>query len=140
MSARFADLNRVLRELAKVPSQVAADASVSIAAEIEAQFDAGLDPYGQPWVGLSEATLGKGRFPPPLTDSGAMRGTVTVRPMPGAGISVTVDDPAVHHQYGTRDMPARPILPNAGMPDTWQRAIAEATEAALDRAAGGLRA
>jgi hypothetical protein len=68
-----------------------------------------------------------------------MRESVEVRPQPGAGIAVTIDDPGVHHQYGTVSMAARPIFPNRGMPDTWQREIADAADAAFDRAQGGGR-
>lgn len=135
--AKFADLQRTLRKLALVPSQVASEASKGIASLIDQQFDAGVDPYGQAWAPLSDATIAKGRGAPPLTDDGDLRASVDVKPMPGAGISVTFDDPGVHHQYGTRDMPARQIFPNRGMPDTWQREIADAAEAAFERSQRG---
>ena len=135
--AKFADLTRTIKALAKVPSQVAKGAALEIAAAIDAEFDAGLDPYGQPWEPLAEATVARGRFAPPLTDTRTMRDSVQVKPMPGAGISVTFDDPSTHHQYGTKSMAARPVFPNHGLPDTWQRAIADAAEAAFEKAGGG---
>ena len=128
----FANLQKMIRSLASVPSQVARGASDGIAREIQAEFDAGCDPFGHPWAELKPATLDKGRFPPPLTDTGNMRDGVTVQPLPGAGIGVTIPDPGVHHQYGTKYMAARPIFPDR-MPDTWQRAIADASEAAFRR-------
>lgn len=137
--AKFADLKRCLRALADVPSQAAEAACEEIESIIQRDFDSGLDPYGDPWAELAPATLAKGRHPPPLTDSGDMRGGVEVRPLPGTGISVTIPDPGVHHQYGTIHMPQRAIFPNRGtLPDTWQRAIADAVEAAVDRAAESL--
>ena len=137
--ADFADLQRVIRALAKVPSAVASDASESIDGLIRDQFAAGVDPYGEAWADLADATKAKGRSPPPLTDTGEMLGGIEVRPLQGAGISVTVPDPGVHHQYGTANMPQRAIYPNHGMPDTWQRAIADAADAAFDRASEGRR-
>lgn len=131
----FSDLAASIRKLSAIPSQVAAAAAEKIEAQIQDDFDAGVDPYGDAWAPLMPATLAKGRSAPPLTDTGAMRASVVVQAMAGAGISVTIDDPAVHHQYGTVHMDARPIFPNQReLPDTWQRAISDAAEEALDRA------
>jgi hypothetical protein len=133
----FANLKKVISQLARVPSQVAAGASEGIADAIRAEFDGGADPFGHPWEPLTEATLAKGRTPPPLTDTNAMRDGVEVRAMSGSGISVTIPDPGVHHQYGTKYMVARPVFPDR-MPDTWKRAIADSAEAAFARAKGAL--
>lgn len=143
--AKFADLARALKSISLIPSQVATGASKGIAEQIDAQFDAGVDPYGEPWAPLADATIERGRFPPPLTDDGDLRRSVEVKPLPGAGISVTFDDPGVHHQYGYRNartggmVPARPIFPNKGMPDTWKREISDAAEEAFDRIRGELK-
>lgn len=141
MAGKFSDLLGMLGKLADVPSQIAKDASVGIADAIDAEFSAGLAPDGTPWTGLAESTMARGRSAPPLTDTHDMRDSVDVKPMRGAGISVTIDDPAVHHQYGAprAHVPPRPILPSGKLPDTWQRAIADAADSAFDRAAGGLR-
>lgn len=129
----FVNLQKMIRQLAKVPSQVASGACEGISQAIQDEFDAGSDPFGRQWAELRPATLAKGRTPPPLTDTHEMRDGIEVKPMPGAGIAVTIPDPGVHHQYGTRDMVARPIFPDR-MPDTWQRAIADAAEDAFGRA------
>jgi hypothetical protein len=135
--ASFANLQKMIRSLASVPSQIARDASAGIAREIQAEFDAGVNPFGSPWAALKQATLDKGRTPPPLTDTGEMRHGIEVKPLRGAGIGVTIPDPGVHHQYGTKYMAARPIFPDR-MPDTWQRAIADASDEAFRRAKGSL--
>lgn len=138
---RFADLAASLRTLSSIPATAARGGAERIAAQVQEDFDAGLDPYGNAWEDLAEATLAKGRTPPPLTDTGSMRASVDVSPMQGAGISITIDDPAVHHQYGTINMPARPIFPNQGaLPDTWRRAIADAGEEAFERQLGAMGA
>jgi phage gpG-like protein len=129
-----------LGRLASVPAQIAADASESIAELIQGEFDNGNDPYGRPWAPLAERTLAKGRTPPPLTDTHAMRESVDVRPMAGAGIAITMDDPAGIHQTGARRgawvMPARPILPAEAFPKTWRQALDDATEANVTRVLG----
>jgi phage gpG-like protein len=132
----FQRLNGTLRALSEVPSRVAADASVRIAGLIDGSFDAGTDPYGRPWAPLSTYTLAKGRFPPPLTDSGAMRASIDVHPTAGAGIEVTLDSEyATFHQTGTRYMPQRQILPqSAGLAPSWREAIAEAVRANVAKA------
>lgn len=124
-------------KLASVPSQAAADAADSIATLIEQEFDAGEDPYGNEWEPLSTATKANGRTPPPLTDTGAMRGSVRVQPMRGAGISITVDHPAAPHQTGWTGSrgtgPARPILPSYAFPRGWREALDRAVSAAAKR-------
>lgn len=135
----FADIQKVIKALAKVPSQIASSASGKIADLIEAEYASGSDPYGRGWADLADSTKARGRSAPPLTDTGAMRGSVEVKPMPWAGIQVTINDPAVHHQYGTVNMPQRAIYPNQAMPDTWKQAIQEAADEAFNDAAGGLR-
>jgi phage gpG-like protein len=130
---------QAVRQLARVPSQAAAEASADIAELVEQEFAAGVDPYGQAWAPLAPATIAKGRSAPPLTDTGAMRGGFEARPMSGAGIAVSFDvDYAAFHQTGTANMPARPPLPDHGLPDTWRRAIADAVDAAAERAMGAV--
>jgi hypothetical protein len=129
--AKLGRLQGNLSRLAKVPSQVATDASKRIAALIEEEFEQGKDPYGRNWAPLKPATLRKGRRPPPLTDTHTMRDSVRVAPLPGSGIAITIDDPANIHQTGSRDMVARPILPRAGFPASWSGAIRDATQARI---------
>jgi phage gpG-like protein len=134
MARRFKDLASALRKLSAVPAQTARGAADRISAQVQQDFDAGVDPYGDPWEPLAETTLEKGREPPPLTDTGAMRASVDVRPGQGAGITFTIDDPAIHHQYGTVHMPQRAIFPNRpDLPDTWRRAISDASEEAFTK-------
>ncbi len=136
MSGRWGDLIDRLGELASVPSRVAKDASKRIAKLIDDQFNNGVDPYGNPWAPLMPATLKKGRRPPPLTDTRAMRDGVSVAPRAGAGVAIEIDaDYAQFHQGGTANMEARPILPaESELPDEWQDAI----ESSLHKAFGGV--
>jgi hypothetical protein len=115
-------------DLAQVPSVAAARVSRQLQGLIQAEFDEGEDPYGTAWKPLAEATEARGRTNPPLTDTRAMRDSVAVRPLPSAGVGVTIDHPAAPHQTGWEGTqgsgPARPILPaRAELPEGWQDAI-----------------
>jgi hypothetical protein len=123
-----------LAKLAGVPSQVAGDAAEGIRSAIAAEFEGGQDPYGRSWEALAEATINKGRRPPPLTDTGDMS-NVVVRPAAGAGITIEFGPGySGFHQAGTRNMPARKPLPDAGFPSTWSAVISDATAARVQKA------
>src|SRR5277367_6249887 len=131
LAARMADLGQV-------PSRAAARVSRELETLIQLEFDEGADPYGTSWEPLAEATIAKGRHSPPLTDTGAMRGSLRVKPLRGAGISLTIAHPAAPHQTGWRGSqgsgPARPILPTREMPPLWAEAIEVAVDEEFRRA------
>jgi phage gpG-like protein len=137
---KMGKLEANLRRLAGVPSQVSAEGAEAIKELIEEEFDAGSDAYGNAWAPLAPATLAKGRTPPPLSDTEAMRDSLDVSPMPGAGISITIDQPAGIHQTGASKgnwrMPARPVLPDRSFPKAWTDALAEASERAIQERLG----
>ena len=120
-----------IADLAEVPARASKAVSFEIEGFLQEEFDAGRDPYGSAWVPLAEATLAKGRTPPPLTDTGALRDGLRVRPLRGAGIAITSDEAyAAPHQTGwsgpVGDGPARPILPALSeLPEEWTEAIDE---------------
>lgn len=118
-------LARNIGRLAAIPSRMAPAVSRELAALIQQEFNAGVDPYGRPWAKLKPSTLARGRRPPPLTNTGKMRGGITVKPMQGAGVEISFasDVPGIFHQYGTKKMAARPMLPRGAFPATWARAI-----------------
>ena len=125
--------------LARVPSRVAARVSGELATLLDDEFSSGTDPYGTAWAPLAESTVARGRTAPPLTDTGAMRAGVTVRPMRAAGVAVFVPHPGAPHQTGWSGPqgtgPARPILPAGGeLPPEWAEVIEDATEQEFRRA------
>lgn len=126
-------LERNIGLLARVPSRAAAIAAPRIRARIEGQFARGVDPYGRAWAPLRPSTLAKGRRPPPLTDTRAMRDGVSVKPTPAAGIAITFakEVPAIFHQKGTRYMKRREILPTNRLPAPWSQDIADSSRAAF---------
>jgi phage gpG-like protein len=134
--ASLEQLAHSLSALSGVPSRAARAASVRIAGLIRDEFDQGEDAYGESWEELSQATLDKGREEPPLTDTGDLRNAIRVRPVAPAGIGITVDSfYGAFHQTGTRNMPARPILPDGDeLPQDWEDAIEDEVDQAFRRA------
>ena len=123
-----------LRRLAEVPAQASKQAAEEIQKLIEEEYDAGKDPNARAWAPLRPSTVAKGRFPPPLTDSRAMRDGTEVKPMAGAGISITFDvDYAVFHHTGTKNMRARPVIPTGPFPASWEEQLQAACDAAVAR-------
>jgi len=116
-----------LSRLASVSSQIAAPVAAGIAAEIDRNFSAGVDPYGRAWAPLRPRTLAKGRHPPPLTHSHDGRDGVHVKPTAGAGIGITSDVPymGVHQNGDPPRMVARKFIPSGVLPAVW-RAIWQA--------------
>lgn len=135
--SRMGALSDRVADLAEVPSRAAARIASELEDLIQGEFDGGEDPYGQGWESLAKATLDKGRTPPPLTDTRAMRNSLAVRPMQRAGVSITIAHPAAPHQTGWEGTqgsgPSRPILPMRDMPPAWQTVIDEAIEAEFRR-------
>lgn len=111
---------RSLRQLAAVPSRIAAPVARDIRKDVDVYFDAGQGPYRRPWAELAPATIAKGRFHPPLTDTRKGRRGIKVRPGKGAGIEITSSTRyMVYHMRRTPDRPARKFLPEGPVPKAW---------------------
>ncbi len=124
--------------LPQAMSQATTDAAENLEDVINAQFDAGVDPYGNAWEPLAESTLRRGRTPPPGTDTEALR-AVHVTPLQGAGIRVEFDE-----QYAEYFSAVRSLVPDSAPfeESAWYNAIVVAySDAMLGnggwRAAGG---
>ena len=87
-----------LYELTAVPRKVVAIAAPMIARIIEEEFDRGVGPQGYAWTPLSRETLTM-HGPPPLTDTGAMRGKTRVF-ADGLLVRGVLYAPMNVHQYG----------------------------------------
>ena len=131
--SRMGKLADRIADLASVPSRAARRVSDEIAGLIEEEFGAQADPYGTPWEPHAEATVQRWGPHPILQLTQEMRSSVDVRPMAGAGVSITIDHPAAPHQTGwdgpQGSGPARPMLPSGDMPPKWRETIAAAVGA-----------
>lgn len=136
LSGDLSHLGRIsasVAALADVPRVASELASERIADLVQLEFDAGVDPYGEAWEPLAEATIAAGRHEPPLTDTRELRESLLVYPS-REGIRATIgtsDHPAGPHQDGwdgpRSKGPARPMLPTDTLPDSWASAIEDAT-------------
>lgn len=145
MSAWDGDISRIgqlaerIADLARVPSRAAPVVAKRIGDLIEDEFSAEADPYGNAWLPHAESTVQRWGRHPILHLSGDMHRSVDVRPMAGAGVSVTIDHPAAPHQTGwdgpQGSGPARPILPAGTMPARWREAIGAAVTQEFRRSA-----
>jgi hypothetical protein len=136
LTGDLSGMQAALSELARVPSRTAKAVSEGLEEVIQDEFDRGEDPDESPWEPLAPATLAKGRTPPPLTDTRAMRDSLSVKPLAGAGVGIAIDHPAGPHQTGWSGRqgsgPARPILPARGeLPDRWIEVVEAAAETAF---------
>ena len=127
MSDAFKAIIVALQALEEAPRIALKRSELKIKTLVEAQFDEGRDPYGEPWAALAASTVAKGRTPPPLTDTGAMRKSLRVVAS-ADGLTCSMAEPFKFHQYGTVNMPARPILPAEGVPPEWEKVITETVE------------
>lgn len=125
--SKMGQLARNVGKLASVPARASARVAKDIAALIAEEFQHQADPYGNAWKAHAPATVERWGEHPILDLSGEMRRSVDVRPMSGAGVSVTIDHPSEDHQTGWSGRqgkgPARPILPSGPMPGRWREAI-----------------
>jgi len=121
-------LEQSVAKLAEIPRKIAEDVAPEINRLIQKQFSEGKDPYGRAWAPLKASTLKTGRKPPPLTDTRKMRDGTKVYVIRAnyAGLRIVVGEPyGYFHQVGTKNMKARPILPQYGIPAAWKRALDE---------------
>lgn len=145
--AEIGRLEQVVRRLGEVPRKVATIAAPALTKLLQAQYREGVDPYGRPWAPLKPATLATGRRPPPLTGftRTLKRGTRAEQPRANyAGIRLVGGAQyGYFHQVGYRNartgrqVPARRILPQFGMPRAWSAVLSGAARQAARQARGG---
>jgi hypothetical protein len=124
MPLNLLGLAKSAHQLARIPAQVVRPVADRYNALLQIGFDTGTDPYGNAWAPLAEATLAKGRFPPPLTDTRAMRSQAVLVPMAGAGMELEEQvSYGVHHMSGNDNLPKRRYFPDSGLPAGWRRVL-----------------
>lgn len=120
----------VVDELARVPRKVAVIAAPKITKLLHEQFDRGVDPYGRKWKKL--ATGRPAHLKGKTLD--LSKGTKAIA-MARGGIAIILGAwYGFFHQVSTRNMPARPILPKAGMPAEWRKVLTDASRQAFRQA------
>ena len=139
---RIGRLERTIAELALLPQRVATNAAPKLDRLVKAQFARGVDPYGRAWKPITLATKKrrKGRKgAPPLTDTSRLRAGTGVR-VTRAGARLQLGAPyGYFHQVGTRNMPARRIFPQFGLPATWRKVLRDAAREERRKILAGAR-
>ena len=137
MDGDFAKLGRLavaLEGLGDQIAEVAKEACEDLAHVVEAQFDAGHDPWGNAWAPLRPSTLRR-HGPPPLTYTHDMRDSLKVEPLANT-ISFTMDGPAIFHQRGSGGM-HRQILPEQAdgrLPQAYEQVVHDAADRVIGKA------
>lgn len=135
----FPEVTAALRALAEVPSRATKTAAPLLLARWRADWRAGKDPHGRAWAPLAPMTIAKGRTPPPMIETGGTLASASVKPMRGAGLAITVGGFASLHMRSTRNRPARPAVPTAGVPSSWRAIVVKAAKDQAAKATGGRR-
>ena len=125
-------LKASLQRTLKVPEKVAISFAPVLAGFLRQGFEAGTDPFGDPWKPLKAVTIRKGRTPPPMTATGNSRDALTVAP-------TGTRDRAKLPNYLRYHLTSRPVLPMRGetWPDTWVKAVKDQAASVLASIAKG---
>lgn len=133
VAANVLGLAKSYAQLARLPQDVAERAAPLLNARLAAGFAGGTDPYGGGWAPLAPRTLLR-HGPPPLTHTGALRGSAQFAPMTNGWRLESVPFYAEFHMSGTKRMPKRRWLPDSGLPATWREDIQlTMTQVALEK-------
>lgn len=133
--AGWKDLLKRLAQLKDIPATIAEEVAPKIDADLKAQFDKGVNAYGNAWKPLAASTIKrKGGDSRILRRTDTLSSQVSAEASGKSGIEITLPDPGVHHQFGTRHMPARKILPDGtALPRRWQKYIQDALDRSFDK-------
>ncbi len=98
---------------------------------INAGYQRSTDPYGMPWKPLKDPS-GQ-RVGGPLLKTGAFRDTWMAYPTPVGVRFLSGVDYGAYHQYGTRTIPFRRVIPltQYGLPKPWTDAINKAYSSSI---------
>ncbi len=136
--ARLQSTVRGLRQLAKVPSTIARPAADAIKDQIDESFESTSDPYGNQWDAHESATVRRWGAHPLLRLTGRGKDQIEVKPLPGAGITVTSPSEGLaFSQGGTVNQVSRRFLPTDQFPKKWREALDRVAEKQFKEALRG---
>jgi phage virion morphogenesis protein len=99
-------------------------------------FRSETNPYGQPWAPLAASTLKqkarKNRIPKTLQSRGIMRASTSYQATSRSVLIGFATNYAQYHQFGTKKMAQRMLLPSNGLPQQDQNAITDILANLLD--------
>lgn len=134
--ASLGKLEQVIDELGTLPRKLAVEAAPKLTRLLQRQFAQGVNPYGRTWARLASGKRSH------LTRTGKLRAGTRATPMLGGRMGVRLVVGARYgafHQTGTRNMPARKILPDRGLPRAWRDVLDASALRIARRAASRLK-
>lgn len=157
----FAALDKVIRDLAAVAQRggsgivdvAAANIAQELAAEVQLGFRRQRDPYGEPWAPLKRdrarnvaaaeqnRRTGRGRRSSKgkiLRDTGRLANSLLGKANGGQVVIGTNVEYAPYHQYGTRHMVDRRIIPMTAFPEKWASIVAHVVKVVMANRAPGI--
>lgn len=140
---RIGQLARNIQTLADVPARASRAAAAAIKRLLLESFDAQSNPYGSRWAPYTDGSKRRGRRLPLLRETNNIRNSLDVLPMAGSGIRIQFDNASRgkggstnylrYHQWGTKWMEPRMVLPDNRFPAAWRKAIDAAVREAYKR-------
>jgi phage gpG-like protein len=124
----FGRLEDLLRRAAEIASpgfrqRVLKNVAEAARTEVVLEFERGADPYGRAWLPL-QARRGRRVGGRPLLDTGRLRSSWFAAATATGIVVRTNVGYAGYHQWGTRRIPARPMLPvGRDVGPFWRRAF-----------------
>jgi len=120
-----AKLARAAQALAGIPARAAGPIAVALNERVLDTYRNEQDPYGNAWAPLAASTVRRKHGNTViLYRSGASGADCGARAIAGAGVAVWAGGAAKYHQEASGSRPARPVLPDRGLPPKWRADIA----------------
>ena len=127
-------LRRASRKLSD-PRDLMQDAAQFAVERLEETYTAENDPYGVPWAPLAPSTLRQKAGSAILIEKGSLNASLGYNLLGSQAAEIGyVDYKAKWHQDGTSKMPARPIVPDDGLPSEWEPRLETLIEGYLKEA------
>jgi|GEM_PF-7035008 len=120
MASKVVDINRIpqlILALDEAQEEYLEHMGKAILEQIDMGFDKGADPLGRPWEPLDPETVARKGHDDILIESGDLRDSFVYHVDKGENaVAIGSNSPLIEfHEYGTEDIPQRPILQPASI-------------------------
>lgn len=119
MALNALGLSKSYAQLARVHPAVVTAVAKPLTLQLQRGFESGTNPYGAPFAQLTAGSIRRGRTPPPLTETGALKASAVLIPTPSGLIRHLGPYYGFYHMAGTKWMVKRRYFPDAGLPSAW---------------------
>jgi phage virion morphogenesis protein len=141
----FEDFRERMRDAAaaRFMPEIATRVGAALVKQVADEFRESRDPYGRAWAPVFRRVKGRKGLVQgkPLIKTGRLRASVVAK-ISGSEVRIALPvEYASYHQFGTRTIPQRQILPDtgAGLGPRWSAAVSKEIKAVLNKNVGGRR-